>query len=242
MQILIPMGGAGSRFSAAGFEDPKPFIEFLGKTMIENVVENLGYRNDYIMVMQSNHYKEYNEIFTKIAQKVSGFDAILLNGLTKGATESCLAAEDKLDPDSMLMIANCDQITEFNHTDFKSWLLNSNLDGAIMTFDSQSDKMSYAELDSDGLVCRTVEKQVISPHATSGIYVWRKAGDFIKAAKQLIDDELKTNGEYYVAPVYNINIRWGQKIGIYHVREHHSVGSPQELTKYLDYLLMKDKK
>ena len=37
MQILIPMSGAGSRFSAAGFIDPKPFIKFFGKTMIRKL-------------------------------------------------------------------------------------------------------------------------------------------------------------------------------------------------------------
>lgn len=233
MQILIPMGGSGSRFSAAGYTTPKPFIEFHNKTMIENVVENLGYSNDYIMVMQREHYKQHTNIFTRISSHTSGFDAVLLDGITQGAAESCIAAEDKLDPESMLLIANCDQIIDWNPDNFKNWFITSDLDGVIMTFDSQSNKNSYAQLNEHGYVCRTVEKEVISPYATTGLYVWRKAGDFLKAAKEMIDNNERTNNEFYVCPVYNRNISWGQKIGIYHTRKHWPIGTPEDLEAYI---------
>lgn len=233
MQILIPMGGAGSRFSSAGYDTPKPFIKFHNKTMIENVVENLGYSNDYIMVMQRTHYKEHSNVFTRISEKTAGFDAVLLDGLTQGAAETCLAAEDKLDPESMLLIANCDQMIDWNPIDFKNWFITSDLDGVIMTFDSQSEKNSYAVLNEDGYVSKTVEKQVISPYATTGLYFWRKAGDFISAAKKMIDNNQRTNNEFYVCPVYNFNIEMGQKIGIYHTRKHWPIGTPEDLDLYL---------
>jgi len=41
INIVIPMAGLGSRFSAAGFEKPKPFIDVSGKAMIVRVLENL---------------------------------------------------------------------------------------------------------------------------------------------------------------------------------------------------------
>lgn len=240
MQILIPMGGAGSRFSAAGYDRPKPFIEFYGKTMIENVVENLGYRNHYTLVTQRKHYDDFRPVFDRIARDVMELNVSLLDGMTQGAAESCLAAKNMVNQDLPLMIANCDQMMDWDEIRFKAWFLDSGLDGVIMTFDSQSPKNSYAEINDQGLVVRTAEKQVISKHATNGIYVWRKAGDFFSAAEEMIAKDLRQNNEYYVCPVYNINIDRGQKIGIYHIGDGHwPIGTPQDLTIYLSY--MKDR-
>lgn len=235
MQILIPMGGAGSRFSAAGYDRPKPFIEFHHKTMIENVIENLGAKNSFILVTQKKHYDEFRYVFDSIAKSCNELKVSLLDGMTGGAAESCLTAESLLDVENPLMIANCDQMMDWNEIEFKAWFFDSNLDGAIMTFDSQSPKNSYAEINERGLVTRTIEKQVISKHATNGIYVWKRAGDFIKAAKTMIKKDLRQNGEFYVCPVYNENIAWGQKIGIYKIDGHWPVGTPQDLTAYLDH-------
>lgn len=239
MQILIPMAGAGSRFQNAGFEHPKPFIEFLGKTMIEHVIDNLGIHNDFIVIMQKEHYIKYKDVFDRIAARVTGFDAVLIENMTRGAAETCLLAKDKLDPDGSLMIANCDQIFKNNSNDWKFWFLNSDLDGAVMVFNSQSNKNSYVELDEQGLVKRAVEKQVISKYATTGIYIWRYAKDFLSAAEEMINLNDTVNGEYYVAPAYNYNIKHGRKIGIFYIKAHFPIGTPEDLHKYMDYMCCK---
>lgn len=244
MQILIPMGGAGSRFVSAGFDDPKPFIKFLDRTMIENVVENLGLNNQFILVVQEEHFKAYKNVFDTLTYKIMSIGGSLviqfLSGMTRGAAESCLMAKDHLDPNKPLMIANSDQMMEWNEYQFKSWFLDSGLDGAIMTFESQNPKNSYAEVDKEGFVVRTAEKEVISTHATNGIYVWRKARDFIDAAKEMMMLNLRVNNEFYVCPCYNRNISWKQKIGIYPIKGHHPIGTPSDLVAYLDHLVGKN--
>lgn len=42
INIVIPMAGAGSRFRVAGYDLPKPFIEFDGKMMIEHVLSSFS--------------------------------------------------------------------------------------------------------------------------------------------------------------------------------------------------------
>ena len=41
LNIIIPMAGAGSRFSDVGYKDPKPLIPINGVPMIRIVIENL---------------------------------------------------------------------------------------------------------------------------------------------------------------------------------------------------------
>ena len=235
MQVLIPMSGAGSRFVSAGYTRPKPFIEFYGKTMIENVVENLGVHNSYTLVVQKAHCDNYQYVFNNIADKVQHLDVISLNEITRGAAESCLKASSVINQELPLMIANCDQMMMWDEARFTTWFLDSNLDGVIVTFDSQSPKNSYAEVNDQGLVTRTAEKQVISKHATNGIYVWRRAGDFFTAADEMIKQDLKQNNEFYVCPVFNFNILWGQRIGIYKLESgcHWPIGTPEDLDLYL---------
>ena len=54
-----------------------------------------------------------------------------------------------------------------------------------------------------GLVNRVVEKQAISNDATVGIYNFRRGADFVRAAEDMIAEDLRVNDEFYVAPVYN---------------------------------------
>jgi NDP-sugar pyrophosphorylase family protein len=60
MNVLIPMAGAGSRFSQAGYTFPKPLIEVHGKPMIQMVVDNLNIDAHFIFLVQKEHYEKYN--------------------------------------------------------------------------------------------------------------------------------------------------------------------------------------
>ena len=61
LNIVVPMAGIGSRFSAAGYRDPKPLVDVFGKTMIEIVVDNLTptLATRFIFVCQKEHYFDY---------------------------------------------------------------------------------------------------------------------------------------------------------------------------------------
>ena len=50
------MAGAGTRFSQAGYVDPKPLIKIKGKPMIQKVVENLNIEANFIFIVQKNGY------------------------------------------------------------------------------------------------------------------------------------------------------------------------------------------
>jgi GTP:adenosylcobinamide-phosphate guanylyltransferase len=41
MNVIIPIGGKGERFSKEGYSTPKPLIEIFDKTMIEYVLRNI---------------------------------------------------------------------------------------------------------------------------------------------------------------------------------------------------------
>lgn len=233
MNILIPMSGAGRRFAEAGYDRPKPLIEFFGKTMVEHVLENLGSHNDFTLCVQKAHYDEDPDAFKRLASAVNSLNIVFVDRLTRGAAETCLLAREHIKPDEPLFIANCDQMMVWDQSEFEVWFASSGLDGCMFTFFKDSPAYSYVEVDGDGIAVRTAEKQVISPHATTGIYVWARGRDFIWAAERMIEDDVRVNNEFYVCPIYNWNIARGDRIGIYQPREHWPIGTPEDLRHYI---------
>lgn len=229
------MAGAGSRFSQAGYALPKPLIDVAGEPMISRVIDNLGANHQYWFIVQKQVWADHAPELSQVADKCYSHTFLLTDGLTQGAAETCLKAERMLDPEEPLMIANCDQITYLNdNQDPLHVMRQRNLDGLILTFDSQSTKNSYAEINQDGMVMRTAEKTVISPYATTGAYLWAKAKYFFDSAKLMIEEDVRVNNEFYICPVYNWNIREGLKIGILPVQEHWPIGTPEDLEIFLD--------
>ena len=84
MQILLPMAGAGSRFVQQGYKKPKPLIDVLGKTMIENVVHNLGCNHDYIFIVQKNTISEYLVELVEATEVSNSSIFLTTNGLKIG--------------------------------------------------------------------------------------------------------------------------------------------------------------
>lgn len=233
MNILIPMSGAGRRFAEEGYDRPKPLIEFFGKTMVEHVLENLGVHNDFTLCVQKRHYDEDPGVFDRLKGKVNSLNLVFVDGLTRGAAETCLMAREHIRSDEPLFIANCDQMMVWDQDHFEEWFNASRLDGCMFTFFKDTTAYSYVEVDADGIAIRTAEKQVISPHATTGIYVWARGRDFIWAAEQMMAEDVRVNNEFYVCPVYNWNIARGDRIGIYEPQEHWPIGTPEDLQYYI---------
>jgi dTDP-glucose pyrophosphorylase len=108
-----------------------------------------------------------------------------------------------------------------------------NVDGAIVTFESTHPKWSYVKTNKDKRVTEVAEKKPISNTATSGIYFWKHGSDYIKYAEQMIDKNIRTNGEFYVCPVFNEAIADGKRIYSYPIKKMHGLGTPEDLNYYL---------
>lgn len=235
--IVIPMAGLGSRFSNAGYVDPKPFIKIHGIEMIRWVIKNLTpeTQHKFIFVCQKNHISKY-KFDTLLSKWAPGSVVIGLDGLTAGAAETVLAARDLIDSNDPLVIANSDQWVEAKIDDFLEPLLAESIDALIMTMEANDPKWSYAEVDENLFVKRVVEKEVISNTATVGIYGFTHGKDFISAAKEMINEDFRVNNEFYVAPTYNWMIKKGSRVSIFPIGKDggsmHGLGIPDDLIAF----------
>ena len=232
------MAGRGSRFANEGYTLPKPLIPVHGKPMIQCVVENLApmCEHRFIFVCQSQHVKAYhlNELLNDIAPNC---EIIETDGVTEGAACSVMLAKDLIDNDDQLMIANSDQWIDIDIDDYIEYMNGNNLAGLIMTMKADDPKWSFVGFDLNGRVNKVIEKEVISNEATVGIYNFRKGSDFCYAVREMINQELRVNGEYYVAPAYNILLEKGANIDIFNIGEEskgmYGLGIPSDLESFL---------
>ncbi len=231
MNVVIPMAGLGSRFVNAGYKDLKPMIIVHDqKTMIQVVCDNLNLSQaNHIVIAQQEHVERYKlDKWLPIAINKPNVQLISINGLTAGAACTVLKSKHLINSDTPLFIANSDQYIEWDMHDF--FHKANKCDGGILTFYATEAHWSYVSLDQDGFITRAVEKQVISDHATVGIYYWKRGSDFVKFAEEMcLRDSMLVNNEFYVVPVYNLAIAAGLKFISYDVQKMHGLGTPEDL-------------
>ncbi len=235
INIVVPMAGRGSRFANAGYQTPKPLIPVGGKPMIQWVIENVSPSRPhrFIFICLEEHLVRYPEVPATLRSLCPGCEIVTVREVTEGAACTVLLARQFIDNHDALMIANADQYVELAIDDYLEGMEQAEADGLIMTFWSDHPKWSYCGLNEDGLVTDVVEKRVISNEATVGIYNFRHGREFVKAADDMIANDLRVNNEFYVAPTYNQLIKAGAKIVVSRTgRERegmYGLGTPEDL-------------
>lgn len=237
INIVIPMAGAGSRFQVAGYDVPKPFIVFNGKMMIEHVLESFaGVSANLILVIQEKFKTEQAQQLEKL-KNAHDLDFVMVPRLTMGAACTCMAAHNQINNDSGVLFADSDNI--FPSEVIKAFIEDArkrNLDGALLTFNSNNPCFSYAKTDNAGFLVETKEKQVISNNAICGVYYFKQGKDFIASAIDLVVAQDLQKGEFFMSNVYNHFLKYNKKVGIFNIAQDDfkCVGTPQQLDSFIN--------
>ena len=232
LNVLIPMAGAGSRFTNAGYTFPKPLIEVRGKSMIQVVVDNIGLDANYHFVVQKEHREKYN-LDTMLNLIAENCKVIEVDGVTEGAACTALLAKKFINNNQPLFFANSDQWVDWDPVEFMYKMQETKSDGGIVTFEANHPKWSFAKTNNNGIVTEVAEKKPISTNATVGYYYWKHGSDFVKYAEEMIIKNIRVNNEFYVCPVYNQAIEDGKIIRISRAKAMWGLGTPEDLDYYV---------
>jgi len=240
INVVIPMAGKGSRFQKAGYTFPKPLIEVNNDPMIKIIVDNLDIKCrdgvKYIFLALKDHYDNFSlKYLLPLIVGENQCEIIVVDSVTEGAACTVLLAKELINNDDELLLANSDQWVNWNSGHFLNFMRGKEADGGILTFLATHPKWSFAKIDEDtNLVIEVAEKKPISNVATVGIYYFKKGSLFVKAAEQMIEKDIRTNGEFYVCPVFNEIIQDGNKVYSYPVAEMKGLGTPEDLQRFLN--------
>jgi NDP-sugar pyrophosphorylase family protein len=234
MNIIIPLAGRGKRFQEQNYTVPKPLIDVNGRPMIQRAIESLDINGKWHFLVAENEFT--NEICDILNKTKPNCNIITIDYVTEGPASSALLFKKFINNNQSLVVANCDQIMEWNGARFIECAKSYH--GAVVTYHADTDKNSYAKINERGLVTEIREKSVISNVSLNGIHYWRCGFYFMESAEAMIAaNDRAPNGEFYIGPSYNYMIKNGLTVGIYHIpnQQHHAVGVPEDLIKFVEY-------
>jgi NDP-sugar pyrophosphorylase family protein len=213
LTIVIPMAGAGSRFANAGWNVPKPFISFLGKTMVEHVLDSFpaNFRDiNFVLIVRQEFLDNYSSVLQRIASR-GNVHFVVAKKLTQGAACSVLLARNFFKK-SELIVADSDTFySDGVMLDFLDRTSDVNVRQAVITFNSDLPIYSYIVKDENGV--RLAEKKVISNHALSGVYYFRNGSDFIDGCIDALIYGDRDKGEYYMSKIFS-NVAQSDPVGV----------------------------
>jgi NDP-sugar pyrophosphorylase family protein len=241
LHLIIPMAGKGKRFSDAGYSKPKPFVDVNGQPMISRVLNNMPRVDVVWFICLEDHapYLEQMSLDYDFEQSTLYPDPpksvrMSIDAVTEGAACTVQLALKEIPLDDEVIIANSDQWLDWSPEHFLDYVRREGVDGAIPTFHAQHPKWSFAHVQEDGKITGVVEKIPVSNHATCGVYYYRHCIDILNAIDAMVSKNIRTNGEFYLAPAYNEMILSGKYIANYPVPKMYGMGTPEDLEETLD--------
>lgn len=243
LHLIMPMGGAGSRFFKDGFVMPKPLIEINEKPFLywaTRSIEKYVDLADITFVVLKQHVAEFciDEVIKRYFPKAN-IEVVDFEEVKAGPVMTCLAGLKNINDERPILFNDCDHMFACSSFVKDMNLGNCNYDGALLTFESNEPQFSYIRYEN-GHIVGTVEKQVVSNHAICGAYIVRNAQVF----RDMAEDYLKkcNYSEFFVSGIYNVMCQKGFTVQNYTVDFHVPFGTPKEYeeaqkSEYFELLL-----
>ena len=244
MKIIIPMTGVGQRFIDAGYEIPKFLIEVDGKPVIEHVVNLFPQEENFIFICNTKNLQETNlrDLLIRIAPKCK---IVEIPSHKLGPVYTVYQIKDLIDDEEEVIVNYCDFGTYWDYKDFLEHTRSRNADGAIPSYKGfhphMLGKINYAFMrDEKQWMLEIQEKQPftnnrMNEYASNGTYYFKKGAYVKKYFKQLMDENINVNGEYYVSMVYNLLVQNGLSVSIYEIQHMQQWGTPEEIEEYIGW-------
>ena len=203
--VAITMAGLGSRFTKAGYTQPKYEIEVLGRPLFDWSMDALRAFSELDWVFTFATRVEAQAIpfiQTRTAALGIAMGPVLeLDFLTDGqATTALMLAEQSL-PHAPFLVFNID--TYVRPGAMRPDQVPQGAAGWVPCFPGPGEGWSFARTDKDGRALELREKTRISPHATVGLYWFASAAAYIDLYHRFFDAGGEEKGERYIAPMYN---------------------------------------
>jgi beta-phosphoglucomutase-like phosphatase (HAD superfamily)/choline kinase len=244
MNIIIPIGGKGSRFANQGYAAPKHMIQVFNKPIVSYILDCIKQwmqPTDQVWVIY--YTKNDGGLTTYIKDSYPFVNLVPIQCQTRGAAETvnlamsqiCQLGRDNnnepcllLDTDSFYLQDICASL----------WTLGPDENG-IVYFEQPAIGdgclHSYITMDGCGIVSSIKEKERISHNANTGAYYFARGKDLIQYTTKVIRDDIRFNGEYYISCVIACMLQDGHVFKGVQVDmgSFVSLGTPSEVGEYV---------
>lgn len=246
-QLVIPMTGISSRFTAAGYDRPKALIELDGQTVIDHVIDMFPGWDDVLFLCNADHLADPRlRLRERLLARRPGARVIEIPAHKLGPGHAVLLAEDHIDRSRPVVVNYCDFTCYWDADDFADYLTSGLVTGgAIPAYRGfhphmlHSTSYAYPRLEGEWVV-DIQEKQPWtddpwSEFASSGTYGFVSGAVLLDALAHQVKAGYDLNGEYYLSLTYKSVLDMGLTVGVYELQHFMQWGTPQDLEEYREW-------
>lgn len=246
MNVIIPLGGVGSRFQKEGYyQRPKPFIPVLGKPMILWVLDNLNLQpEDSLVIVYNPAWMNMDRFMEEVVKaKYPRCTLVELAGPTRGAAETVLRGLERLPASDIarpVLLADGDTFYTADIVSAFRQVAETSSNAVFCFSDTQPKPIySYIRLDAKDDILEVKEKVKISDWANTGCYCFRNGVELSREIESLIASGEKQlsqdlQGEFYTSGVIATMLKRGlpfRAIKLNH-NAFHVLGTPEQVVDF----------
>ncbi len=235
MRAIIPVAGIGTRLRPHTFTTPKVLLNVAGKPILAHIIESLiniginkatiitGYMGDRVMDFV---YKKYPGLDVRFVHQEE----------TLGLGHAIWTARKSFSNEPLLIILG-DTIFDVD----LSFVYNHHCNSLGVKEVSDPRRFGVVIKNSEGKIEKLIEKpeQPISNSAIVGIYYIQNSDSLNQALDLLIDNNIRTRGEFQLTDALQIMIENGEYFDTFDVEGWYDCGKPETLLSTNQFLLNK---
>jgi glucose-1-phosphate thymidylyltransferase len=234
MKAVILLAGLGTRLRPHTYSKPKPLVQVAGKPVLGHVMDSLkglaidetifvvGYLGEQIQKYVADHYPHMRARYVEQSEM-------------KGQAHAIRLAKDFIDQDILIVFGDTIWETDFTR------LNRVKGDGLIYTKQVDDPRRFGVVNLQDGFVTKFVEKPAtpISNLAVVGVYYFRAWQRLMDALDAVIDRNIQTKGEYFLADAMQLMIEDGARLEAETISVWEDCGTVPAILQTNRYLLTK---
>ncbi len=238
--VLIPMAGEGRRFADEGYAAPKPLIPVSGKPMVLQAAQDLPPARRYVFVARRQQVG-LETLQAALESALPRPEMVLLDGMTRGQAETCLAGLAEVDDDESITVGACDNGLLYDRAAFRALLEDGEADVVVWVVRGhppaarRPEMYGWVEAEGDRVRRVSVKVPLAAPAedpVVIGAFSFRRAGDFRRAVERLIAEDDRVKGEFYVDSAINHALALGLDCRIFEIDHYLGWGTPGELRTF----------
>lgn len=231
MNIIIPVGGLGTRLRPQTWSRPKPLVSVAGKPVLGHVLDTLSAVEIDRVVFVTGFLGEQIEEYVRDNYR---FDAVFVKqDEPLGQSHAILQARGQIAGPSLIVFP--DMVFEAPlHR-----LATLDADGAIFVKEVDDPRRFGIVMLDGGRVTRLIEKpqEPKSNLAIMGVYYVREVRQLFQAIDRQMSEEIQTKGEYYLADAVQLMIDDGAIFTTLPATVWEDCGTPDALLQTNRFLL-----